>query len=187
MIIPKEAVKKIDDVYKDLVKTDQKYMDIWFEYVFLSWQWWGCVIFSIFPWILWWKFRKKESTHRLLYGAFFIMLISMFLDAFGTELGYWDYRYEPLPFLPSFVPWDLSLLPIAFLVFVQIKPNSSPILKAFLYSFFCTFIGETIFEWLGFYHLIKWNHLYSFPIHFVIFLMGYFLVTSKNFEGLKHR
>ena len=118
-----------DDFDKVLVKANQKDHDIWFEYVFLSWQWWFCVILSIIPWILWWKFRKKESTHRLLYGAFFMMFISMFLDSFGAELGYWDYRYEPLPFLPSFVPWDLSLLPISFLILVQIKPTISPILK----------------------------------------------------------
>jgi hypothetical protein len=146
-----------------------------------------CCFLTIVPWILWWKYRKKESTNRLLYGAFFMMSISMVLDSFGTELGYWDYRYEPLPFLPSFVPWDLSLLPVGFLVLVQIKPNISPILKALLFSVLSTFIGEPFFEWLGFYQLLKWNHLYSFPIHFLIFLMGYFLVTGKNFEELKQK
>lgn len=187
MILPKEPVKKIDDVYKALVQANQKDHDIWFEYVFLSWQWWFCILLSIIPWILWWKYRKKESTHRLLYGAFFIMFISMSLDSFGAELGYWDYRYEPLPFLPSFAPWDLCLLPITFLIFMQINPNISPIIKAIFYSFFCTFIGEPFFEWLGFYQLLKWNHLYSFPIHFLIFLIGYFLVTGKDFEELKQR
>ncbi|MCQ6275423.1 hypothetical protein JMM81_10675 [Bacillus sp. V3B] len=187
MIIPEEAAKKIDDVYKTLVSADQKDHEIWFEYVFLSWQWWFCVILSIIPWILWWKFRKKESTHRLLYGAFFIIFISMFLDSFGTELGYWDYRYEPLPFLPSFVPWDLSLLPITFLVLVQIKPNTSPILKAIIFSFFSTFIGEPLFEWLGFYKTIKWHFLFSLPIYFLIFLVGYFLVSGKDFDELKQK
>ena len=185
MIIPTEVAEKLDNVYKLLVKANQKDHDIWFEHVFLSWQWWLCIILSILPWVLWWKYRKKESTHRLLYGAFFIMIISMFLDSFGTELGYWDYRYEPLPFLPSFVPWDLSLLPIGFLVLVQIKPHFSPIIKAIIYSVLSTFIGEPFFEWLGFYQSLKWNHLYSLPIHFIIFLIGYFLITSKNFEELK--
>lgn len=185
MIIPKEAAKKIDRVYKELVKADQKDHDIWFEYVFLSWQWWLCIILSIIPWVLWWKYRKKESTNRLLLGAFFIMFISTVLDSYGTELGFWDYRYEPVPFLPSFVPWDLSLLPITFLVLVQVKPNTTPIIKAILYSFFCSFIGEPFFEYLGFYQSLKWNHLYSFPIHFFIFLIGYYLVTGRNFEGIK--
>ncbi|MGG3640954.1 CBO0543 family protein [Bacillus gobiensis] len=185
MIIPEEAAKKIDDIYKSLVFANQKDHEIWFEYVFLSWQWWFCVIFTIIPWVLWWKCRKKESANRLLYGAFFIMLISMFFDSFGAELGFWDYRYEPVPFLPSFTPWDLSLLPVIFLVLVQIKPNISPILKAIFYSVLSSFIGEPFFEWLGFYKSINWTFLFSLPIHFLIFLIGYSLVTSKNFEELK--
>ncbi|WP_299093895.1 CBO0543 family protein [uncultured Metabacillus sp.] len=185
MFIPEEAAKKIDDVYKMLVFADQKDHEIWFEYVFLSWQWWFCVTLTVIPWVLWWKFRKKESTSRLLYGAFFIIIISMFLDSFGAELNLWDYRFEPIPFLPSFLPWDLSLLPVVFLVLMQIKRNTSPILKGLFYSIFCAFIGEPLFEWLGFYKLINWNHLFSFPIYFFLFLIGYSLVTSKNFAELR--
>ncbi|MGN7297415.1 CBO0543 family protein [Ferdinandcohnia sp. SAFN-114] len=184
MIIPEETAKKIDGIYITLAEADQKDHEIWLEYVFLSWQWWLCVILTIVPWVVWWKYRKKESTNRLLYGAFFIIGISIILDSFGSELGFWDYRYEPIPFLPSFMPWDLSLLPILFLV--QIKPNISPILKALLYSTISTFIGEPLFEWLGFYQSIKWNPLFSFPLYFLKFLTGYFLVSRENFEELIH-
>ncbi|MGP4039643.1 CBO0543 family protein [Gracilibacillus sp. D59] len=187
MIIPEEVAKKIDDVYKILVKANQKDHNIWMEYVFLSWQWWFCFILTIIPWFLWWKYRKKESTSRLLLGAFFIMFISILLDSFGTELGYWDYRYELIPFLPSFFPWDLSLLPVAFLLLVQIKPNISPILKAIFYAFLSSLIGEPFFEWLGLYKSINWNHLYSLPIQFTIFLIGFSLVTSTSFEEVKRR
>lgn len=185
MITPEEAAKKMDDIYKVLALADQKDREIWFEYVFLSWQWWFGVILTIVPWVLWWKYRKKKSTNRLLYGAFFIMIISISLDSFGSELGYWDYRYEPIPFLPSFLTMDLSLLPIFFLVLVQIKPNSSPVLKAIFFSFLSAFIGEPFFEWIGFYKPIHWHSLISLPIYFLIFLIGYFLVTRENFEELK--
>ncbi|EIJ78588.1 hypothetical protein PB1_13559 [Bacillus methanolicus PB1] len=114
MIIPKEVLKKFDEMYRELVLADEKDHEIWFEYVFLSWQWWLCIALTIIPWILWWKFRKKESTNRLILGAFYIMTISLILDSFGTELGFWDYRYEPVPFLPSFLPWDLSFLQCSF-------------------------------------------------------------------------
>lgn len=185
MFIPEEAAKKIDEIYKILVFADKKDHEFWFEYVFLTWQWWFVVLLTVAPWVIWWKFRKKESTSRLLYGAFFIIIISMSLDSFGSELGYWDYRYEPLPFLPSFLPWDVGLLPVVFLFIVQIKPSISPILKALFYSIFSVYIGEPIFEWLGFYQLINWKHLYSLPIYFLIFLIGYSLVSGKNFEELK--
>ncbi|MBD1378915.1 CBO0543 family protein [Metabacillus arenae] len=187
MFIPKAVSEKADDIYKALVSADQKYHAFWFEYVFLSWQWWFCVILAVIPWVFWWKFRIKESTNRLLLGAFSIISISMFLDSIGAELGLWDYRYEPIPFLPSFLPWDLSLLPVIFLVLVQIKPNISPVLKAIFYSVISAFIGEPFFEWLGFYKLIRWNHFYSFPIYILIFLIVNSLVTSENFEQLKKK
>ncbi|MGM0877555.1 MAG: CBO0543 family protein [Bacillota bacterium] len=177
----------MDEIYKKLAFADQKDHEIWFKYVFLSWQWWLGVILTIIPWVLWWRFRKKESTNRLLCGAFFIMMITMFLDSIGTELGFWDYRYETLPFLPSFLPWDLSLFPVIFLVLMQTKPDISPILKAIFYSVLCVFIGEPFFEWLGFYHIINWNYFFSLPINFLIFLIGYSLVTSENFEELKRK
>lgn len=184
MFIPDETAKKIDDVYKSLVLADQKDHKIWFEYVFLSWQWWFGVLLTVIPWVIWWKFRKKESMSRLLYGAFFVIIISMFLDSFGTELGLWDYRYEPIPFLPSFLPWDLGLLPVSFLVLMQIKPHASPLIKAILYSFMSAFIGEPFFEWLGFYKSTNWNPFFSLPFYFFIFLIGHSLVTSKSFKEL---
>lgn len=186
MFIPNDTEKKIDDIYKKLVNSDKEDHEIWFEYVFLSWQWWFCVIITVIPWVIWWKFRKKGSTNRLLHGAFFVTIISMFLDSIGTELGFWDYRYEPVPFLPSFLPWDLSLLPVVFLVLAQIKPNISPVLKAIFYSVFSA-LGELFFEWLGYYKLINWNYFFSLPIYFLLFLIGYGLVTSKNYEEIERK
>jgi hypothetical protein len=185
MIIPAEVATKIDDVYKKLALVNKKDRQIWFEYEFLSVQWCFSVLLSIIPWILWWKFRKKDSSNRLLCGAFFIIAISMLLDSFGTELGFWDYRYEAVPFLPSFIPWDLCFLPVIFMYLVQIKPKISPILKAFLYSVIGSFIGEPIFQWLGYYQPLTWNSLYSFPIYFLKFIIGYSLIMSDNFEVLK--
>ena len=187
MIIPEEVGQKIDEIYELLVRADQKDHEIWFEYVLFSWQWWLGVILTIIPWTLWWIFRKKDSTGRLLCGGFFLISTSMLLDSFGTELGFWDYRYETLPFLPSFLPWDLTIIPVLFLFTVQFKTTISPILKAIFYSVVSSFIGEAVFEWLGYYEPINWPTLYSFPIHFFIYLIGHYLVTTNNFEVLEER
>lgn len=187
MVLPEKVVKEFDAVYNTLVQANQRDHQIWFEHVFLSWQWGFMLILTISPWVLWYIFRKKESTNRLLCGAFFVMSTAMILDAFGTELGYWSYRYELIPFLPSFVPWDLCLLPVSFLILAQIKPDLSPFIKAAVYSTFSVFLGEPIFEWLGFYETKNWSNYFSFPIHFVIFLIGYAIVTSDKFTSLKSK
>ncbi|MCF6409520.1 CBO0543 family protein [Pseudalkalibacillus salsuginis] len=185
MIIPEEVAAKIDAVYKKLAHANDKDRQIWFEYELLSWQWCLSVLLSILPWLLWWKFRKKESSNRLLSGAFYIISVSMLLDSFGADLGLWDYRYEVVPFLPSFIPWDLCLLPVIFMFFLQIKPKMSPVLKAVLFSIMGAFIGEPIFQWLGYYKPINWNPIYSLPIYFLVYLIGSFLVMGKHFEELK--
>ncbi|WP_209123841.1 CBO0543 family protein [Alkalihalobacillus sp. BA299] len=184
MIIPEKVSQKINDAYQLLVSANQIDHAIWLEYVFLSWQWWLCVVLSTLPWLFWYKFRQKKSTNRLLLGGFFIISISMFLDSLGSELNLWDYRYEVIPFLPSFMPWDLSLLPVLFLFIVQIKPNVHPLLKAFLFSIICAFIGEPLFKWLGFYNAINWNEFYSFTIYIVLYLIGHRMICSKNFEEI---
>jgi hypothetical protein len=183
-MIPTEVAEKIDQTYNILVSAQQKDHAIWIEHVFLSWQWWLCVLFTITPWAFWWKFRKRKSTNRLLIGAFFVIVISMLLDSFGAELGFWDYRYEVLPFLPSFLPWDLSLIPVFFLILIQIKPHFYPIMKAIVFAATSAFIAEPIFEWLGFYHPVNWSSVYSFFIYIGIYLTGHYLVSSSNFDPL---
>lgn len=184
MIVPKSVAEKIDEVYRELAHVNEQDRHIWIQYEFLSWQWLLLVLLSIIPWLVWWKLRKKESTSRLLYGAFFVMWFSMLLDSFGTELGLWDYRYEILPFLPSFIPWDLSILPVFFMFLVQIKPRVSHKLKALIYSAVSAFIGEPIFEWLGLYQTLNWSVFYSFPIYYLKFLIGYFFAMNNRFEPL---
>ncbi|WP_408010223.1 CBO0543 family protein [Pseudalkalibacillus sp. A8] len=185
MIIPEKVAVEIDKIYKKLALVNEEDRQIWFEYELLSWQWFLAFLLSILPWLIWLKFRKKESTNRLLSGAFYIIAISMLLDSFGTELGFWDYRYEVVPFLPSFIPWDLSFLPVIFMFLLQVKPRMSPILKAVLYSIIGTCIGEPVFQWLGYYNPSNWSPVYSFPIYFLKYLVGHILVMSNHYEELK--
>lgn len=83
-----EAVKIIDENMNEIDKLIQQTMSIWFEHVLFTWQWWLGVILTILPWILWIIFRKSNSTDRLLYVGFFVIIISIFLDVLGTQWGY---------------------------------------------------------------------------------------------------
>jgi hypothetical protein len=68
--------------------------------------WWFGVFLSIVPWIAWFAFRKKQSTDRLLYAGFFVMVISLVLDVLGDQFGLWHYRFNVIPVLPTYLPWD---------------------------------------------------------------------------------
>jgi hypothetical protein len=40
-------------------------------------------------------------------------------------------------------------------------------------------VVEPIFIWLGFYEPSGWEHHYSLPIYFAIYMVGYWLYTCR--------
>jgi hypothetical protein len=182
----KDHVKKmIDDnenALKDLVY--QK-IDIWSEHVVFSGIWWLGVVLTILPWIIWFIYRKKNSSDRILYVGLFVAVISLCLDVIGDQLGLWHYRFVVIPFLPTYIPWDLTLMPITVMFLIQIKPKVNPLIKAVLFALSSSYIGEPIFNWLGVYVLDSWKYSYSVPIQFVIYLIAHHLSQRDNFSPLK--
>ncbi|MGM0875044.1 MAG: CBO0543 family protein [Bacillota bacterium] len=75
-------------------------------------KWWLGVGLPIIPWLLWFKFRKKESSDRLLYVGYFVILISSWLDIMGVALGWWFYKSKVIPVIPTYIPWDITLMPV---------------------------------------------------------------------------
>jgi hypothetical protein len=176
-----EGAKKTYDL---LQQTTNLHIEYWTQHVFLSWLWWLAVILTIVPWILWWKFRKKESTHRLLFAGFFSIFVAIWLDNIGTQLGFWYYKYEVIPFTPSFKPWDISLMPVLTMFFLQINPKANVYIKGLIYSGIISFIAEPFFMWIGYFEYPHWNYIYSFAIYFFIYLIAHFVVTRNKFEKL---
>lgn len=165
-------------------KAQEIKLDIWKDHVVFTGHWWVGVSFTIVPWVLWYCFRKKESTGRLLFAGFFAMLISIFFDFLGTKLGLWSYFYDIIPFIPSFSPWDVTLMPVFIMALIQIKPKLNRFVKALFFSIVASFVAEPLFSYFGFYKPIKWKSIYSFPIYFCIFLIAYFLSQRKTFENM---
>lgn len=177
----------LTEIQKVYQKVHELYLDkfeLWKEEIVYSWQWWTGVLLTILPWVVWLRFRKKESTHRLLYVAFFVMVIAVWLDSIGVQLGLWYYNYEVLPFSPSYKPWDFTLIPILTISLLQYKPQVNCFLKALIYSLFISFVAEPLFVWGDFVEYSRWKYIYSFPIYFIIYLIAHYLGTRSSFEKL---
>lgn len=134
--------------------------------------------------MLWFKFKKDESTHRLLFVGFLVIIISSWMDFVGTMYGLWFYTGKPIPTMPSYVPWDYSLLPVMVMLLLQYKPASSPFLKALIFAGVSSFIGEPLFQWIGIYVMTNWKIYYSFPIYFFIYLLSHKVSRVNMFEKL---
>jgi hypothetical protein len=179
----KENVKMmIDTIDNDLKELIQIRIEVWSDHVVFSWLWWLGVFLSIVPWLIWIKYRKKDSSDRLLFVGFFVAVISLCLDVIGDQLGLWHYRFVVIPFLPSYLPWDLTLMPLTVMFLIQIKPKVNPLIKAAIFAILASYIGEPIFRWLGVYVLDDWSTSYSVPIQFLIYLIAHYLSRRDKFS-----
>jgi hypothetical protein len=182
----KEYINKAEKLYDLIEKTHDNKLDFWIENVIFTWQWWIGVFLTIVPWVFWLYFREKESTYRLLAAGFFVIFISSWLDFIGITLGLWHYNYDVLPFLPSYLPWDLTLLPVIIMSLIQFKPHFNPYIKAFIFAGGTAFIGEPFFALIKTYEPEQWKYIYSFPILYVIYLIAHVISTRDEYQKLNN-
>jgi hypothetical protein len=156
----------------------------WKNEVYLTWEWWLGVALTALPWILWLIFRKKESTDRLLYAGFFVSLISLALDGIGIQLGAWNYLKPVTPVIPSYLPYDLALMPVMVMFLIQLFPKRNPWLIGLNFGLLTSFVGEPIFEYLKIYEPKYWKHWFSLPIYTVIYFVAYKLASRNQNKEL---
>ncbi|QDP41225.1 CBO0543 family protein [Radiobacillus deserti] len=177
-----EYIQKNFELHEQIVKSEEQKVSLWVENVLFTTHWWIGLCLTILPWVLWVLFSNKDSRNRLLYSAFIVLIISSFLDFLGVKFGLWLYNYEVFPWIPAYIPWDSTLIPVIIIWLIEYKPHFSPLLKAFIFAFLSSFVGGAIFELFGFYEKLNWKSYYSFPIYFLIFLVGYWSSRRDKYE-----
>jgi hypothetical protein len=178
------TIEKLDKLSSEVPELMQRIIDLWSKEVLFTWRWWFGFVLTILTWLFWYKTHKKESRYRLLTAGFFVMVVSVSFDSIGVQLGFWSYRFEVLPLIPAYLPYDVALMPVVVMSLIQFKPNSSPYLKGILFGLLTAYIGEPIIVWLKIYKPIIWHFYYSIPIYFTIFLIAHWLTTRKYFTEL---
>jgi hypothetical protein len=170
------------DLYSSLNLLHKEAYQFWLENILFHPKWWLGVLFTIIPWVIWFIFRKRESTYSLLLPGFFVITISMFSDIVGSVSGFWIYQFETIPLFPAHIPFNLSLMPVTVMFFLQMRPKVNLYWKAALFAIVTAFIAEPLFIWLELYQPILWKQIYSLPIYFVIYLVANFLFSRIQIE-----
>jgi hypothetical protein len=178
------TIEKMDKHANETQEIVKQVIDLWQHEVVLSWRWWIGVCITLLTWFFWIKYHKKESRYRLLLAGFFVTTVSISLDALGVQLGLWSYRYEVLPTIPAYLPYDIALLPVVIMSLIQFKPYYSPIKKAFIFGFLTAFIGEPLIVLIDIYKTENWRFFYSVPIYIIIYLIAHWLTSRKEFKEL---
>ncbi|MBA1334925.1 MAG: hypothetical protein HPY66_0546 [Firmicutes bacterium] len=100
----------------------------------------------------------------LVYGLLISTIVTV-LDEVGCQLNLWEYRFDLEPLFPRLIPMNFTMLPVWYMLIYQYFTKWKPFITANIVSAaIFTFIGEPLFVMLGIYELIKWKHIYSFPI-----------------------
>ncbi|MDP4088612.1 MAG: CBO0543 family protein [Bacillota bacterium] len=179
-----QVINMIDKNYSETVQLIYQKIDFWSKNVVFSDLWWTGVVLTIVPWILWYMYRRRESTDRLIYAGLLTMAISLVLDISGDQLGIWHYRYNVVPFLPTYFPWDLTLMPVGIMTFLQIKPKVNPWVKAIAFGLASSYLAEPLFHWLKVYQPDQWRYSYSVPIQIVIFMLASYISKRNRLSDL---
>src|SRR4051812_14934990 len=136
-----EGLRQAEQGYLKIVEANSLMADATKNAFLFTWRWWLGIALIIIPWTLWFIFRKKESTNRLLLAGFTSMLLSYAIESIAMSLGKWSYPFKVVPFSPMlFLPFDLSMLPVAVMFFIQLKPNINPFIKAIVFGVLGAFV-----------------------------------------------
>jgi hypothetical protein len=185
MIRPSDQIiKLINEQYKTIDEAHSRLSEVWLKDILFSLGWMTTLLLTVVPWIVWFIFRNKESSTRLMLGGLWAMLISSWLDYVGVTLGLWRYYNKLIPLIPDYIAWDFALMPVTIMFFLQIKPQISPIIKGLIFAGMTAFLAEPFFLWLGYYKYPGWNSIFSFPFFFVIYLIAHKLAYSSAVKPL---
>ncbi|MBT2736184.1 CBO0543 family protein [Bacillus sp. ISL-7] len=163
-------MNKFQEIEKHYEQLRNLWLDYWTQEVLFTYQWWTMIVVLIIPFFLWWRLVDKTRIIEISMVGLFVSIIAFILDQIGSSLGYWTYPYTLTPLERDL--WavaDFSIIPFFYMIIYQWFPKwKTFILGTVVFALFSAFVGESIFQWLGIYVLLKWKHIYSIPFYVLL-------------------
>ncbi|WP_419394238.1 CBO0543 family protein [Cytobacillus praedii] len=111
-----------------------------------------------------------------LYGTL-VIIPATFLDAAELELEFWRYPVQLIPIAPKAMAFDLSMIPVAFMLIYQYFISRKSFIIAFLLTaVIYAFNGEPYSTYLGLVQYVKWKYIYSFLYYVILGLIVRWLI-----------
>ena len=145
----------------------------WLTQDLFSIQWWGIVGFVILSYILCFSLMDKTRlTKTILYGSL-ISVFSVVIDAVGTSFNLWLYNVNFFPMIPSIFIYDITALPMYFmLIFQRTKSWRTYLVWILGASAFMGFVFTPLMVKIGIGKLIHSNYFISFLLISITGIMG---------------
>jgi multisubunit Na+/H+ antiporter MnhE subunit len=171
-----EGLKQAEKAYNQFSEVNSLFAKTVTEYFLFTWQWWLGLALFVVPWIVWFIFRDRDHTGRLLLGGLLTVILSLTIDLSALSLGLWSYPMIIIPFASFiFLPYHFSLAPVGIMFALQIKPKMNSLLKGVIFAAIAAFVGMNFFDAIEFYDPKNWSTLYDFIIFLCLYYAAYFI------------
>lgn len=162
-----------DEKMSEIIEAFGVYMELrkenFFDYGFLSLQWWILIVIMVGLWVLWFILVDKKDLFPILFVGILSSAIALILDDIGMSLMLWEYPYQIAYFTTRLDPVDVAIIPVSYMLLYQYVKSWKVYTSILVFlGLFGALIAEPIFVKLNLYMILGWNFWYSLPFYIAI-------------------
>ncbi|MEN6459979.1 MAG: CBO0543 family protein [Syntrophomonas sp.] len=175
-------IKKLHDQW------NQAHFSNWLKDDLHKWTWWLNLAVTVIPIIILWKVLDRRRFLEIIVFGMLMAMLATFLDALGITYSLWNYPDRFVPVSPRLIPIDFVALPFLYmLVYQRFTSWKSYMAANLVLAAVFSFVLEPLLVWLNLYETTHWEHIYSFPIYFIIamavkWLTGILVARDSNYR-----
>lgn len=179
-----EMLNELNTEHKEATKT---LLDYWHLYSdFGTWQFWvmGLCLLAL-PLVVLYFTIDRQKIFLLGFYGFSINVWFNFTDSIGLQLGWWDYPYMLIPFVPTGFFINATVIPVVFILVYQwtLNHNRNFYLFSFLAAIILSFVFEPVLISLNFFRLEKGLNYF----HLLLVFIGVFLLSKLIVNAFLYR
>jgi hypothetical protein len=146
----------------------------WVSEEIFSFTWFFNLTFLIILYIVWIKIVDKNRLRELLLFGSLLAVASMLIDVIAVTIGLWEYKVSLFPLSPAPFPFDLTVVPILYMIVMQYTSSW----RAYLIG---ASIAAAIFSFVivGTYLLLDIKVFYKFNLFYMFALTLIVTVIMK--------
>lgn len=129
---------------------------------------WGVIAVIVVAYTGWYRLTDKRRLADLLLFGSLLAVMRMITDVAGVSSGFWYYKVRILPMAPSIFLYNLTIIPLTFMLVQQYSSNWK---QFFVWTgAACTFVCFGILQTLvriDLLVLMHWNYVYAFIVMYI--------------------
>jgi hypothetical protein len=140
----------------------------WITQEIFTFPWFFNIAFLIILYIVWVKIVDKKRLSELLLFGSLLAVASVLVDLIAVTIGLWEYSVSLVPVSPAPFPFDLTVVPIFYMIVLQYTSSwKEYLIGALIAGAVFSFIVIPIYVWLG----IKVFHNFTLFYMFIVVLI----------------